>query len=317
MRKSASEIIRNLEMRIARLENKTAKLSWDVLYNVIEALVDQIADTTRNPSLSRPTPEKARFVSWFMTEGKEGEIPEGITSRIIDDSLKTVLLSPPSWMSHLLPSDPKKRLQLARQIKTPKIARQAAKLDFDFVHLSKCIDVVEQWSYSLDSIKTIIANLQSRYRVGNRLLKDAWAEHGGLMDDMAMDGASRKEIDCGDDLGEFLYQVEKKKVNNINKSARHKRIDSRQLKWVKNQMRSSNLKDQMKSWERSQGRVKFVEWVELKDDSSDELELYGKYDTGSEIVYVSFQRDLDDEDSYAWQWTHTVNSEDWDKGFYH
>lgn len=96
-----------------------AKIEWDVLYNIIEAMIDQIADITRNPSLSRPTPEKARFVSWFMTEGREGEIPEGISSSIINDSLKTVLLNPPSWMKHLLPKDASERLQLARQIKTP------------------------------------------------------------------------------------------------------------------------------------------------------------------------------------------------------
>jgi len=74
----------------------------------------------------------------------------------------------------------------------------------------------------------------------------------------------------------------------------------------------------MKSWERTQSKVQFVDWVELKDESPDEVELYAQYiGKMGDLVYVSFQRDLSDGDSYAWQWTHTIDSSDWDKGYYH
>ena len=121
MRKSAAEIIRSLEMRVARLERqaglrKNASIDGVLKYNIVAAAIDEIAKVSRNRALKGMTDEKADFTAWFMTQGREGSIPSGVSKSVIIDSLKLALIKPPEWMAHQLPDSPKDRLRLVGAI---------------------------------------------------------------------------------------------------------------------------------------------------------------------------------------------------------
>ena len=112
---------------------------------------------------------------------------------------------------------------------------------------------------------------------------------------------------------EILRNLERR-IARLEKSSSERDLKALPSSWLKDQMRNTNLKAQMSSWERTQSKARFIDWVDfVKDPYGVDHQLFAKYSVEGGEIYVGFQTDEDND----WAWTHTVLSSDWAKGHRH
>ena len=94
-----------MKQLIERLEEASG-VSRYLAANIYTAVVD-ILKGMPNSNIDRG--QEAQMLAYLNTGGRQGEMP--FTQSTVDDTLKLVLLKPPSWLGGL-PENPRDRLRM-------------------------------------------------------------------------------------------------------------------------------------------------------------------------------------------------------------